>query len=651
MRPGFEIVLEHGRAEIDLFQCEHSSQPLVSIARNPSTGIASVLIGAVLRTELNNWLPDGFALHERSDAEIALAVFEGHGSTGAFRRLMKSPCTLVIADVRQRTIYAMRDAIGYWPLYWDIEPDGTIRVGTRLVSFTRRAHVSLDVDFLALFQMTPLITSELGMTDRTAFKPVRRVRPGEAIEFQEARKPRSWFWNWPFPDGEPHSIPPDEAAERFREYLKRACASRIEGARHIAIEVSGGLDSSSVACLARRLAPSKRLTTISVVYETTQSASEREYINEVILQMQGGASIESKYLAGSSATSYQWFTQDSVPEHDEPCLELYSVGTSRLRVANARNASVLLTGIGAETTLTFPPLHLADLIRRLRWKKALAEAHRWAYGKCTPFLSVLWEYGLRPCCPSWLRGGIGPLARGGYGARPPNVGLFTVPPWICRSFAKRTRMWQVGREFAHSIYRYPAERSFLEFILRTMGGSWAAVNLAAPLGIRVLHPFLDVDLLSYCLQLPRDVRQLPESENKSLLRAAMRGILPEKVRTRRTQAAGDLQHLLGLNQNRQHLQAMIKRSKAVDDLELFDKGTLLEALRVYSSGLGDAMEEGRMGSALALIVWLDNWSAWGQIPQIPTASYQFTGEEGRLMTVTRAMAIGRTSRAGVAERV
>ena len=79
-------------------------------------------------------------------------------------------------------------------------------------------------------------------------------------------------------------------------------------------------------------------------------------------------------------------------------------------------------------------------------------------------------------------------------------------------------MWHVGREFASSIYRYPAESSYLEFMLRTIGGSWAAVYLAAPLGIRTLHPFLDVDLVSYCLQLPRDLRRLPEGENKSLCR-------------------------------------------------------------------------------------------------------------------------------------
>jgi hypothetical protein len=69
---------------------------------------------------------------------------------------------------------------------------------------------------------------------------------------------------------------------------------------------------------------------------------------------------------------------------------------------------------------------------------------------------------------------------------------------------------------------------------------------------------------------------------------------------------------------------MIKRSSAVDDLELFDMTKLIAALRVYSSGLGDAMEEGRMGSALALILWLDNWRGWRQSPQLPTASYRVT---------------------------
>lgn len=628
MRPGFEVVLEPDRAAIHLFQPENSSEPLVSIGQNASTGIAAVLIGAVRRTDLKSCLPDGFVLNGKSDAEIALGVFDGHGPKGAFQRLMKSACTLVIVDLRQRTIYAMRDAIGYWPLYWDIEPDGTIRLGTRLLSFTTRAHVTLDIEFLGLFQMIPFAISELGMTDRTAFKPVRRVRPGEAIELQQGRKPHSWFWSWPFPDREPKKIQLDEAAERFLECLNRAVASCIEGVRHVALEVSGGLDSSSVACLARRIAPSKPLTTVSLVYEATQSASEREYIDEVIRRMQDGGSIEARYLQGDSAYSYQWFTEEAVPEHDEPCFDVSAVDVCRLRVTNARNASVLLTGIGAEATLAPPPLHLADLIRRLRWKKAIAEAHRYAYAKCTPLLSVLWEYGVLPCCPSWLRGGIGPLVRRGYGAQPPNMGLFTVPAWICPSFAKSARMWHVGRDFADSIYRYPAERSFLEFTLRTNGGTWMAVALAAPLGIRILHPFLDVDLLSYCLQLSRDLRRLPEGENKSLLRAAMRGILPEKVRTRRTVAVGNVQYLLGLNKNRQHLEVMINRSKAVGDLELFDKGKLIEALRVYASGLGDAREEGRMGSALALIFWLDNWPAWRHISQVPTASYVFTAQGG-----------------------
>ena len=70
---------------------------------------------------------------------------------------------------------------------------------------------------------------------------------------------------------------------------------------------------------------------------------------------------------------------------------------------------------------------------------------------------------------------------------------------------------------------------------------------------------------------------------------------------------------------------MINRSKVVDDLELFEKDTLIDALRVDASGLGDAMEEKRMESALALIIWLDNWKSWGQLPQVPTASYQFAG--------------------------
>ncbi len=77
----------------------------------------------------------------------------------------------------------------------------------------------------------------------------------------------------------------------------------------------------------------------------------------------------------------------------------------------------------------------------------------------------------------------------------------------------------------HQLSQYPVEQSFNLLGIEAYAGNWTNWYLANPLGIHISDPFLDRRLITYCLSLPREIREIP-GVPKPLLQEAMKGILP-----------------------------------------------------------------------------------------------------------------------------
>jgi asparagine synthase (glutamine-hydrolysing) len=149
------------------------------------------------------------------------------------------------------------------------------------------------------------------------------------------------------------------------------------------------------------------------------------------------------------------------------------------------------------------------------------------------------------------------LAEIGYGSWP-KLGLFAIPPWIRSTFARSYHMWRKGLATMQRTNRYPMEHSMNLFGIQTCAGSWSSWYLAGPLGIQTCRPFLDPRLISFSLSLPREAREVP-GVSKPLLQAAMRGVLPEPIRTRRFKRSFNDVFWTGLSQNLPYLEDMVHR--------------------------------------------------------------------------------------------
>lgn len=603
MRTGFDIELHDGEAIGRLYSARREGSPrglLTSQAVDPASGRMCLLAGQLHYKE--DLVRDDPALAgpaRAGDAALALAVLDARGARGLAR--LEGEFSLVASDPAEQCLYALRDPIGSWPLYWGRGADRLL-AGTSLLDLARRVGgARVNLEHLGAFVMWPYATAELPRED-TMLEPLRRVPPGHLLRLDHAGAATLYKHAWPSPS-ERDGLDWDGAGSRFLELLRESVRQRFSPGS-TAAHLSGGMDSSSVVCLARDLlgdhAGARPLHTLSLVYGLQSLAGETPYIQMVLDQ---GGPVVPHLLNGDDALDFDWFGP-GLPEYDEPygCLCQVASLARTVDVAEAVGATTILTGEGAELVAEHYGHHLADLIRRGRWGAALRDAQLRARAAGVSPWYVLRTYGLKPLVPGWLRDGAGTLCRRGWG-RWPELGEGAIPPWVRPGFAREHHLWAKGREATGRFYRAPYDASATLFFAESMSGNWLDWCLAAPRGMHFSRPFLDPRLIAFSLSLPLRLRR-KSGVAKPLLQSAMKGILPEPIRTRYWKRSYDERYRLGLARHLGALEAMVQRS-AIADLDIIDRGALLAVLRQVATGLGQSMGGIRMNSTLALMAWYD----------------------------------------------
>jgi asparagine synthase (glutamine-hydrolysing) len=600
MRTGLEVILETDKkAEFHLFPPQQSPiESLITFARDSTTGMGVVLMGRIYyQDDLKNHFPEAFQQDLASDAALVLAIFRYYGSKGLEQ--LEGEFALVVFDPEKNCLFVLRDPLGNYPLYW-ISDGKTLRVSTNLILLAQQiSQASINRDFLASFLMFPYAFVELA-TEQTAFEGIQRLLPGTLLAlYPNSRATKIWSWDWLKHIQPIENITLPEAGSQFSHLFRQGIKERIQNGK-IASHLSGGMDSSSVVCIARDLLSPDKLITLSLVYQMRSLAGETKYIQMVVDR---GGAIEPYYLDGDAALDFQWFS-DRIPEHDEPYPGLFHLAMEKVLVDLAARLEVttIFTGGGSELITEGNRYHLADLIRRGHWHEALQTARQWSQAKNQSLWSVLHQFGIEPLLPPLWREGILTLLRRGYGTWP-KLGSFAIPPWVLPDFAKKYKMRHKAAATIRQLNRYPVEQSFNLLGLQATSGNWASWYLAAPLGIRISQPFLDPRLITYCLSLPRELREIP-GVPKPLLQEAMKGILPEPIRTRRFKRNFNEVYWQGLARNLPDLEEMVRQSQ-IDELNIFDKSQLIQVMRQHAIGIGDVRSGSRISSSLALIAWFD----------------------------------------------
>lgn len=455
------------------------------------------------------------------EVDLVLAAYKQWGIEGLSRLI--GDFSLALWDPADRLLVLACDAFSVRPLYYAVGRD-YLWWSSRARALLAAADLAPEVDeeFVAGF-----LTSSRP-SGHSPFRSVQMLPPGCALAVRGERVERKRFWS-PDPKREIRYRSDGEYEEHFRTLFRQAVACRLRADGPVYADLSGGLDSSSIVCVADEIlaagdADAPELRTVSWVYDQSKTSDERHFIH-FVEEKRGRQGLhirdEDHPMLSRVPASYR---------PDYPHGQLAFLARNDFLATNMAQAGarVLLRGTGGDHVLSGEigemPLEVADLLTRGQIGKALLSCFVWSHAVRRPWHSVLWQGGAHPLLPSSLR------------ARTQD--LYPLEGWFEPAFTRRMDLAgrllgvedDVGFRLPSARWRYVGIRE----CSRDMG--WELFTTTGCAEMR--FPFLDRRLVELLLAV--DVRQLLRpGETKSLLRRALAGTLPERVRRRRSKAGPD----------------------------------------------------------------------------------------------------------------
>jgi asparagine synthase (glutamine-hydrolysing) len=454
---------------------------------------------------------------------LALAAWRAWGLSG-FARLL-GDFSLAIWDARLKQLVLACDAIGIRSLSYQMTKDWCLwaTTGRAILSATRQEGEPND-EYLADFLVNQA-------SPRGPFKGIDLLPGGHAliVTANSARVERYWAID---PAHRIEHRSDAEYEEHFRGLFEDAISDRMRTSAPVFCELSGGLDSSAIACVAaslREVMPGTvaELGTVSYVFPQAKSADETAFVR--LVEAHIGA--DGVHIADDEARMLSPTDPETI-DADFPTNQICLVARHN-RVASAMHAAgsrVLLSGLGGDQMFwSAPPeaLPLADLVAERKWRALHGATRQWAYALGWPYAKTLWRGACWPLLPHQVQALF-------WRADPHAPSL---SEWIDPRFARRMRLHErVMVIQADDLgFRLPSASAHYGVLRQTIRQH--VFGLYTTEGcVEMRYPFLDRRVVEFALATPVEQKIRP-GETRSIVRRALKGIMPEAVRIRRTKCS------------------------------------------------------------------------------------------------------------------
>jgi asparagine synthase (glutamine-hydrolysing) len=376
----------------------------------------------------------------------------------------------------------------------------------------------------------------------TPYREIREVPPGQFVRIRNGSVSIERFWRFS-PKSQIRYKTDAEYEEHFRHLFRQSVRRRLRSDSPVLAELSGGLDSSSIVCMADDIIANERehtlpLDTISYCDKTEPSGDDWIYLDK-IEEKRGrvGIHIDSSKV-GSSPASLQCSEFCPLPG----ALGVWQkLGEERADVVRDAGYRAVLSGIGGDEFLggvPDPRALLADLIVQCKFVSLAQQLMAWSLVKRRPWIRLLWQSSI----------GALPAFLGQYAVKEARI-----EPWIRKDFAKRTRLAirQIDVDEHFGLW-LPTRRSYIGGV-QLMACKLAKFTPPVSALEEARYPYLDQNLIEFILSIPA-VQLLRPGERRSLMRRSLAGIVPQEILSRSTKQVGARTPILVLEQHRDEIQ-------------------------------------------------------------------------------------------------
>lgn len=510
-----------------------------------------------IRSELEK---EGFTFSSDSDTEVLLAAYRRWGSKCLEK--FNGMFAFAILDKRQDCLFIARDRFGIKPLYFYNSPSGFV-LASEIKQINECDFYSPAANKNKLYHF--LNFGDFSFDSETLWHDVFEIEPGNCLEIKLANwKPGSQLniskWYTPPFFEDPLKISFEDACCEFRRLLDQSVKFRLRADVNIGFLLSGGLDSSTLVGLAHSNAryENNKLRAYSSCYDD-KSIDEREYIKAMV-----------DFSGADSCLHFPTpkdFTEniDKVIWHNDIPVRFGSPAPHWLIYQHIKNENdsriVILEGQGADEILCgYGDFRWAALFEDMKLSNMFGfisdfrDFQRRYHAQFKIILRKYWNMRF----PNKVKYPANRLLNTEF-----LLGNNPIPPLVLK------------REMP-TVPELHAERmKILRYILHNVDRG----SMAHSRETRV--PFLDHNLVEFCLKLPSDYK-MKSGVSKRVLRESVKDILPEKINNRvdKQGYSSPVNKWAG-----KELNAYFKdQLKAALDVPYVNKKYLMESFEQFSSG-------------------------------------------------------------------
>lgn len=517
------IGLAHARlAIIDLSAA--GAQPMVSADRR----VVVTFNGEIYNfRELRNRLAsEGVAFRGSSDTEVLVELLARFGEqclpwlNGIFAFAAWFPA--------ERRMILVRDAAGVKPLYWARSASG-YAFASEIKALRPVPGIDWSPDPIAIAAYLTLLYAP---ADLTPAQGVRKLQPGEIMEWKEGAAPVIRRFAARANEQVPHDLSTTDAVEACRSYLQQAVGRQLVADVPLGGFLSGGVDSTALAALAvKALGQGERYPCFTVA-SPIETARGKEGNPDDFPYAQLAAkrlgvplhAISPESAAIQDVDRLVWMLDEPTP--DPAAFMTYAIS----RQARAQGVKVLLSGAGGD-----------DLFSGYRRHQALQSERYWGWWP-SPLRAGLRQFTARNSQTNPLSRRLSKLFA--HADAEPDERLASYFLWL----GHEAMLPLLGTDFraalgprratdllTGSMAQLPEGVTRLSRMLHLDRSFFLASHnlnykdkMGMACGVEIRVPLLDPDLASFAERLT-DSQRIHGRETKHLFRRALRGVVPAEV--------------------------------------------------------------------------------------------------------------------------
>jgi asparagine synthase (glutamine-hydrolysing) len=522
-----------------------------------------------------------------ADVSIVAAAYRRWGIR-CFAKF-KGDWALSIWNPALQLLLLVKDPIGTFPLYYSL--------------FEKQICWSSVLDPLVLLANSSFVLNEEYLAGcftwfpdvrLTPFTGIHSVPPSCFVRIRPASLCTTEYWNFN-PDRRVIYQKDSEYEDHFRSVFSEAVRRRLRSESPVLAELSGGMDSSSIVCMADLLlshghADTTRIDTLSFYDDSEPHWNEKPYFTQV-------ENARRKTGCHLKADSEGWLFPEYATNRFSP-LPQWSAPLSESaqqfsRILLSQGNRVVLSGIGGDEILGGVPTakpELADLLAKAQLRKLSRKAVEWALAKRKPVHQLLFE-----AIHSFLPVGWFSVPR-----------AMEAPHWLEPAFALKHRSALRGYEMRLKLFgplpSFQENASTLDLLRRQI----ACATPASDPPFEKRYPYLDQDLIEFVYAIPREQIVRPQ-QRRSLMRRALAGVVPEPILNRRRKGFVSRGPAAALSASWQPL-VEEHRFMVTAEMGIVNQRAFLEALDQVRRG--QTIHLVHMARTLALEAWLRHLVLW-----------------------------------------